>query len=98
MTRARGIPNRATADVRAAIAAFAEGSAPQLAKWITSVAEGFGDVKPDPGKAADLYLKAIEYHIPKLARVEQRGPNEDGSHTFRVELPWLQPSIAKRNG
>jgi hypothetical protein len=41
----------------------------------------------DPGKAADLYLKAIEYHIPKLARSEQTGP--DGGpqeHTFR----WLE--------
>jgi hypothetical protein len=39
----------------------------------------------DPGKAADLYLKAIEYHIPKLARSEVSGP--DGGPQV-VEATW----------
>ena len=29
----------------------------------------------DPAKKLDLYLKAIEYHIPKLARSEVSGPD-----------------------
>jgi len=85
--RPKGSPNRATADVRAAIAVFAEQGAPKLQEWIERVAEGFGDVKPDPGKAADLYLKAIEYHIPKLARQEHVGADGgDIVHAFK----WLE--------
>jgi len=34
---------------------------------------GVGGNRPDPAKAADLYLRAIEYHIPKLARTELTG-------------------------
>lgn len=73
--RPKGSPNRATADVRAAIATFAEGNAHKLQQWLDSVAEGSGGNRPDPAKAADLYLRAIEYHIPKLARTEVTGNN-----------------------
>jgi hypothetical protein len=73
--RPKGSPNRATADVRAAIATFAEGNAHKLQEWLDRVAEGSGGIKPDPAKAADLYLRAIEYHIPKLARTEVTGNN-----------------------
>jgi hypothetical protein len=74
--RPKGAPNKATTDVRKAIALFAEDNAESFAEWIKTVAYGDGDqVKPDPGKAADLYLKAIEYHIPKLGRVEHTGKN-----------------------
>lgn len=72
----KGRPNKATQDVRAAIAAFAEGNAGNLAKWIARVAEGTKERAPDPAKAAELYLKAIEYHIPKLGRTELTGKDE----------------------
>ena len=62
--RPKGIPNRATADVREAIAKLAEGLAPEVESWLRSVAS------EDPGRAFDLYLRAIEYHVPKLARTE----------------------------
>ena len=32
-------------------------------------------VKPDPGGSTDTMLRALEYHIPKLARTEHTGPN-----------------------
>ena len=73
--RPKGSPNRATADVRAAIATFAEGNAHKLQEWLDRVAEGSEGIRPDPAKAADLYLRAIEYHIPKLARTEVSGAN-----------------------
>lgn len=73
--RPKGSPNKATADVRAAIAAFAEGNAHKLQEWLDRVAEGSEGVRPDPAKAVDLYLRAIEYHIPKLARTEVTGEN-----------------------
>jgi hypothetical protein len=77
----QGVPNRATTDVREAIALIAQRNVGNFENWLGKVAA------EDPGKAADLYLKAIEYHIPKLARSEQTGP--DGGpqeHTFR----WLE--------
>ena len=79
--RASGTPNKSTADVRQAIALIAQRNIANFEIWLGKVA------LEDPGKAADLYLKAIEYHIPKLARSEQTGP--DGGpqeHTFR----WLE--------
>jgi hypothetical protein len=73
MGRPKGSPNKATAAVREAIAVFAEGNAHKLQEWLDDVAMGVGGNKPDPAKAADLYLRAIEYHIPKLARTEMTG-------------------------
>ena len=84
--RPKGSPNKATQDVRKAISAFAEGTAAQFAEWIQTVAYGDGDqVKPDPGKAADLWLKAIEYHVPKLGRTEHVGEG-GGPMQHRVEM------------
>lgn len=90
--RPKGSPNRATADVRAAIAAFAEGNAHKLQDWLDRVAEGSGGIKPDPAKAADLYLRAIEYHIPKLARTEVTG--QDGGP---VEISAITVKLVKPN-
>lgn len=75
----KGVPNKATADVRAAIARFAQSTVPQFQEWINRVAQ------EDPAKAADLFLKAIEYHIPKLARTEVTGM--DGDPIKVVTLP-----------
>src|SRR4030042_2394801 len=90
--RPKGSPNRATADVRAAIAAFAEGNAHKLQDWLDRVAEGSEGTKPDPAKAADLYLRDIEHHIPKLARTEVTG--QDGGP---VEISAIQIKLVKPN-
>ena len=79
--RKAGDGNKTTVDVRNAIALIAQDNAGNFARWLNQVAAD------DPGKEADLYLKAIEYHIPKLARSETTG--KDGGpvdHTFR----WLE--------
>lgn len=67
-----GIPNKATAKCRETIALIADGMAHEFEGWLRRTAEGDleAGIKPDPKGAADLYLKAIEYHIPKLARTE----------------------------
>jgi len=65
--RKKGTPNRATADVRAAIAHIAEAKVSEVEGWLDRVA------KRDPGRACDLYLRLIEYHIPKLSRAELAG-------------------------
>jgi hypothetical protein len=68
--RQRGTPNRVTADVRAAIALFAEENVHRLQSWLEQIAAD------EPAKAADLFVRLLEYHIPKLARseVSLRGP------------------------
>jgi hypothetical protein len=78
MGRPKGVPNKATKDVKEAIARFAEGNVHKLEEWLETIAYGDGDqVKPDPAKAADLYMKVIEYHIPKLARTELAGDKDN---------------------
>lgn len=62
--RKKGTPNAITQDVRAAIAIFAERNVGKLEDWLNRVAN------KDPGKAADIFLRAIEYHVPKLGRTE----------------------------
>jgi len=75
--RPKGVPNRSTAAVREAIAKMAEDNAEKFAKWLEKVAQD------SPEKACDIYLKAIEYHIPKLARTEVTGA-ENGPLTIKV--------------
>jgi hypothetical protein len=77
--RKAGVGNKTTVDVRNAIALIAQDNAGNFARWLGEVAA------EDPGKAADLYLKAIEYHIPKLARSEVSGP--DGGPQV-IEATW----------
>lgn len=70
--RPKGTPNKATSKAREAIALVAEGMADEFMGWLQKTAQGDKEngVKPDPKGAADIYLRAIEYHIPKLSRVE----------------------------
>jgi hypothetical protein len=52
---------------RAMIALMVERNVRKLEKWLQQTA------KKDPAKAADLFLRAFEYHVPKLARTEYTG-------------------------
>ena len=89
--RPKGSPNRATADVRAAIATFAEGNAHKLQEWLDRIAEGSDGNRPDPAKAADLYLRAIEYHIPKLARTEVTGQDGGPVEVSGISIKLVRP-------
>lgn len=66
--RKPGVPNKTTVDVREAIAKLSRDNVGQLQKWIRQVADN-----GDPAKAAELLLKAIEYHIPKQRALEVTG-------------------------
>jgi hypothetical protein len=68
----QGKPNKSTQDVREAIALIAQRNVGNFEIWLGQVAT------EDPGKAAELFLKAIEYHIPKLARSEITGKDGGG--------------------
>ena len=75
--RKPGTPNKDVADVRATIKLIAERKVLELETWLNRVA------RRDPDKAMDLYLKMLEYHVPKLQRTEVTGL--DGA-AFSVEL------------
>lgn len=68
--RAKGTPNKVTADARAAIATFIDGNAHRLQAWLDEIAID------NPEKAFVLFQSLVEYHVPKLARREIVGdPN-----------------------
>lgn len=71
--RPKGIPNKATAKARDAIAAFVEGNVDRLNGWLDAIAE-----KDGPKAAFDCFMDVVEYHIPKLARTEQQFLDKDG--------------------
>lgn len=70
--RPKGIPNKATMKAREAISAFVEGNVDRLNGWLDQIAE------KDPQKAFDSLMSVVEYHIPKLARVENQPLGADG--------------------
>ena len=58
--RPRGSVNRTTKDVRTAIAQIAQRNIGRFEQWLQAVAED------EAARAAELYLRALEFHIPKL--------------------------------
>lgn len=75
--RKAGTPNKLTADVRAAIARLAEGNIERCQSWLDRIA------KKDPRGALDLFLRMLEYHVPKQGRVEVAG---DKSRPLTVKV------------
>jgi hypothetical protein len=62
--RKKGEPNKITRDVREMIALVAEKNAAKLDGWLARIG------RKNPAQAMELYLRMIEYHIPKLSRQE----------------------------
>lgn len=60
--RKPGSVNKSNAEVKAALATFTSNNIDQLTEWLNQV--------DDPGRRIDLFLKALEYTMPKLARSE----------------------------
>ena len=75
--RKPGVPNKATGEVKAAIAAFTSANVDKLDEWLNSI--------DDPAKRLDLYFKALEYTMPKLARSEVVG---DAKAPQRMVVSW----------
>ena len=77
--RKPGVPNKSTTMAREAIARFVDGNAHKMQEWLEQVANGVKNdenkyvVLPNPEKAFGMLQTVMEYHIPKLARVEQVG-------------------------
>lgn len=66
--RAKGVPNKATANAREAIAAFVEGHTLQLDQLLAEIRQSDG-----PMAAWRCIMDMVEYHVPKLARTEVTG-------------------------
>lgn len=66
----KGIPNKATATAREAIAKFVDGNAHRLQGWLDAIA---ADEKQGPKAALECFKDLLEYHVPKLARTELTG-------------------------
>jgi hypothetical protein len=92
--RPAGSPNKATAEARQAIAEFVDGNAHRLTEWLDMVAEGVKTVdtetgeekyvvQPNPAKAFDMFQSVVEYHVPKLARMEVAG---DKANPLEVDV------------
>ena len=68
--RPAGSPNKSTALAREAIARFVDGNSHKLQEWLDEIAK---HEKLGPKVAFDCFMQVAEYHVPKLARVEQVG-------------------------
>ena len=78
--RPKGTPNKTTADVRAVIAQLAQGNVHRVQDWLDRVA------RKNPAKAADLFIRLLEYHLPRLARTEVSGLDGAPIQVQRCEL------------
>lgn len=65
--RKKGVPNKSTADVRAAIAKLCQNMVGEVEGWLREI--------DDPAKRVDMFTRLTEYHVPKLARTEVTGEN-----------------------
>lgn len=70
--RGRGsTPNKSTAEARAAIAKFVDKNAGRFEALLDEIHAQHG-----PVKAFEAITALLEYHVPKLARVEHSGPDD----------------------
>jgi hypothetical protein len=80
--RPAGSPNKSTAMAREAIAKFVDGNAHKMEEWLVQVATGVKNdedkyiVLPNPEKAFGMLQSVMEYHVPKLARTEVVGDED----------------------
>jgi hypothetical protein len=79
--RVAGTPNKSTALAREAIARFVDGNSHKLQEWLDEIAM---NEKLGPKVAFDCFMQVAEYHVPKLARVEQVGDeNKPVVHIYK---------------
>lgn len=71
----KGSPNKATANAREAIARFVDGNSDRLQGWLDEIAT---DENQGPRAAMACFLEVLEYHVPKLARID---------HTIETKPP-----------
>jgi hypothetical protein len=75
--RPKGSPNKVTQEFRDTVKQLLEDNAENVGIWLTQVAAGTEDSKPDPKGALDMLSKLAEFASPKLARTEHAGDKEN---------------------
>ncbi len=65
--RKAGTPNKTTADVRAALALIAQGNVHAFESWLLAI--------QNPAQRCDIFLRVMEFSVPKLARTELTAPD-----------------------
>lgn len=91
--RVAGTPNKVTKEFRATVQALLDSNTANVSLWLQKVADGDGDVRPDPGKALDLLAKLAEFAAPKLARTEVTGEGGGPVRYQRIERVIVDPSV-----
>ena len=81
--RPKGMPNKATAAAREAIARFVDGNADRLQGWLDEIHDEKG-----AEAAFSCFSSLLEYHVPKLQRTELTG--KDGGDQV-VVYRWGEP-------
>jgi len=77
-----GSPNRATTEVREALADLAVANTPRLQDWLDRVA------KHNPRAALEIYVKLVEFVVPRLAR----GSLETSNEPQTITVCWREPT------
>ena len=85
--RKKGVPNKATRDIKEAYRQLIEKNLDNLTKWIEQIAA------KDPEKAIRILADLSEYVVPKLARQEHTG---EGGKDLIATL--LFKDFSKSNG
>jgi len=76
-----GTPNRITTEMREVLAAFATDNAPKLQGWLDRVA------RTNPKAALDIYVRTLEFVVPKMTRVAAENPVESKTITVCWGMP-----------
>jgi hypothetical protein len=90
--RPKGVPNRSTTEFRDTISALLSDNSENVQKWLTDVANGNEDRKPDPYRALDLLAKLAEYAAPKLSRTEMTGPEGGAIQISGISINLKRPN------
>jgi len=85
MPRPKGVPNRATAEAREAIARLVDGNVHRMNLWLDEI-----HAEKGAQAAWDCMIDVLEYHVPKLARQEVTGP-DGGPQKSETVLRWGKP-------
>ncbi len=83
--RPKGSPNKVTKQFRDTIQQLLDNNAENVEIWLTQVAIGDDENKPDPKGALDMLAKLAEFAAPKLARTEVVG---DETQPQRMVITW----------
>ena len=80
-------PGKVPSQARAALAEFADANAGRLQGWLDDVADRDG-----PAAAFGLYVKLLEFVVPKIARQDLVG---DTAAKQEITVRWLPAQAAR---